>query len=317
MITRRQSLAVATTLATTLALGACGDSSSTSKAASGPLKDVTVSSASGKAPAVTLEPKPLKVTETTRRVLKEGSGEVVKGDELVSLKYAIVNGTTGEAVEDNYVGSKPNLGLNLGESGLLPGLSKGLKGVKTGSQVLVAMPPKDAFGDNGNAGAKIKATDTVVFVFDVLSKVTPLAEATGTAIAPKAGLPTVKWVKGKPATITPPKTTAPTETVVQPLIQGSGPAVKKGQTVQVTYTGALWKDGKNFDSSFNRPPGTFEFPVGQGQVIKAWDSSVEGQKVGSRLLLVVPPKDGYGSKGADGISATDTLVFVVDILAAY
>ena len=40
--------------------------------------------------------------------------------------------------------------------------------------------------------------------------------------------------------------------------------------------------------------------------------------MGSRLLLVVPPKDGYGAAGSPPkISGTDTLVFVVDILAAY
>ena len=41
-------------------------------------------------------------------------------------------------------------------------------------------------------------------------------------------------------------------------------------------------------------------------------------RLGSRVLLVVPPKDGYGAAGSPPkISGTDTLVFVVDILAAY
>jgi len=53
-------------------------------------------------------------------------------------------------------------------------------------------------------------------------------------------------------------------------------------------------------------------------VIKAWDSQLVGQPVGSRVLLVVPPADGYGAAGSPPkISGTDTLVFVVDILAAY
>jgi peptidylprolyl isomerase len=45
---------------------------------------------------------------------------------------------------------------------------------------------------------------------------------------------------------------------------------------------------------------------------------VVGQTVGSRVLLVVPPADGYGAAGSAsvGIDGTDTLVFVVDILAA-
>ena len=61
-----------------------------------------------------------------------------------------------------------------------------------------------------------------------------------------------------------------------------------------------------------------KFPLGQGQVIKGWDSGLAGQKVGSRVLLVIPPAEGYGTAGSPPkIAGTDTLVFVVDILAAY
>lgn len=58
--------------------------------------------------------------------------------------------------------------------------------------------------------------------------------------------------------------------------------------------------------------------IGEGQVIKGWDTGLVGQTVGSRVLLVIPPAGGYGSAGASkaGVNGTDTLVFVVDILAA-
>ena len=56
----------------------------------------------------------------------------------------------------------------------------------------------------------------------------------------------------------------------------------------------------------------------QGQVITGWDNGLVGQKVGSRVLLVIPPADGYGTAGSPPkIKGTDTLVFVVDILDAY
>ncbi len=139
-------------------------------------------------------------------------------------------------------------------------------------------------------------------------------------MAPKAGLPTVTMNPGKPATITVPKgAKAPTKTIVQPLIEGTGPEVKKGQTVRVAYTGALLKDGSVFDASASHPEQpAFDFLVGSGQVIKGWDNGLQGQKVGSRVLLVIPPAEGYGTAGSPPkISGTDTLVFVVDILAAY
>ena len=57
--------------------------------------------------------------------------------------------------------------------------------------------------------------------------------------------------------------------------------------------------------------------IGQGQVIEGWDKGLVGKKVGSRVLLVIPPEQGYKDKaqGAD-IPANSTLVFVVDILGA-
>jgi len=54
-------------------------------------------------------------------------------------------------------------------------------------------------------------------------------------------------------------------------------------------------------------------------VIPGWDTGLAGQTVGSRVMLVIPPKDGYGKAGASqaGINGTDTLVYVVDILGAF
>ena len=62
-----------------------------------------------------------------------------------------------------------------------------------------------------------------------------------------------------------------------------------------------------------------EFPIGAGRLIKAWDNGIPGQTVGSRLLIVVQPADGYGAAGSPqaGIKGTDVLVFVLDILDAY
>ena len=55
-----------------------------------------------------------------------------------------------------------------------------------------------------------------------------------------------------------------------------------------------------------------------GAVVFGSDQGLVGQTVGSRVLLVVPPKDAYGSAGQSqaGIKGTDTLVFVVDIISA-
>lgn len=312
---RRFPALTAVALAATLALTGCGDSKDAQPSV---LDKITVTGGSDTtAPTVTVNPKPLSVTETTTRVVKAGTGAPVKGDEIVSLKYVLLNGKDSSVLDTNF--GKQNLGLNLGAADLLPGLKKGLLNQKIGSRVLVAMPPKDAFGTQGNTEIKVGGTDTVVFLMDVLSATKPLASAEGKEVKPAAGLPTVKVEGNETAQITIPKgAKPPTKTVGQLLIEGSGAKVQAGQTIRVTYTGALWKDGSVFDSSAKAPNKYFETSIGTQQVIKAWDTQLVGKTVGSRVLMIVPPADGYGAAGSPPkISGTDTLVFVVDILAAF
>ena len=55
-----------------------------------------------------------------------------------------------------------------------------------------------------------------------------------------------------------------------------------------------------------------------GQVVAGWDKTLVGATVGSRMIVAIPPGDGYGEQGNPqaGIKGTATLYFVVDILAA-
>jgi peptidylprolyl isomerase len=93
--------------------------------------------------------------------------------------------------------------------------------------------------------------------------------------------------------------------------------VKKGDDIAVQYTGVIWRTGQVFQSSWAQDL-PFTTPIGEGQVIAGWDAGLVGQTVGSRVLLVIPGADAYGSAGSStvGIKGGDTLAFVVDILAA-
>jgi peptidylprolyl isomerase len=102
------------------------------------------------------------------------------------------------------------------------------------------------------------------------------------------------------------------------LTEGDGRKVAKGDLLVADYLGKVYKSGKVFDNSYDRKlPAAF--PIGSGGVIDGWDKSLVGVNAGSRVLMVVPPKDGYGKKGNPdaGIKGTDSLVFVVDVIASY
>ena len=239
-------------------LAACSSAKTEVKA--NPLDVVTVGG-NAKAPSLALKTKPLSVKATTTKVVTAGTGAKLAKTNAITFNYVLVNGKDGKQIESSF--GKQAAGMDLSSASLLPGLSKGLTGQKLGSRLLVAIPPADAFGAQGNAQAGFGPKDTVLFLIDLVAASTPLTSAKGAAVPPKAGLPTATVVGGKPAVILVPKTAAPTKLVVQPLIKGTGPAVESGQTVTFQYTGVLW-DGTPFDSSWeNGAP--FTTMIGTGR----------------------------------------------------
>jgi FKBP-type peptidyl-prolyl cis-trans isomerase len=97
------------------------------------------------------------------------------------------------------------------------------------------------------------------------------------------------------------------------LKKGHGPTPKTGQTVTVNYTGKLM-DGTVFDAS-SKHGGTFDFKIGEGQVIKGWDEGVATMRPGGTRKLIIPPDLGYGAQGAGGVIPPNaTLVFIIDLI---
>lgn len=122
-----------------------------------------------------------------------------------------------------------------------------------------------------------------------------------------------------PAKKTRPKVTAPNgappaQLEIKELEAGTGAEAKAGDKVTVQYVGVNYKNGKEFDASWNRGE-PFSFTLGASEVIPGWDQGVEGMKVGGRRELVIPPELAYGETGAPPtIPPNETLVFVIDLL---
>lgn len=129
-------------------------------------------------------------------------------------------------------------------------------------------------------------------------------------------LPQASGTFGEKPVLSFPENSAPEELTVEVLEQGTGDEVRAGQNIDVHYLGQVWGGGI-FDNSYDRRS-SIQFPIGVGAVISGWDESLVGQQIGSRVLVSIPPHQGYGPNGnpGAGIRGTDTLVFVVDIIGA-
>ncbi len=109
--------------------------------------------------------------------------------------------------------------------------------------------------------------------------------------------------------------TPPKELKTKVISEGDGAKLKNGDVTQVNYLGQQYDSTKPFDNSFDRKQ-PFDLTLGAGMVIQGWEKGLIGQKVGSRVQLVIPPDLGYGAQGQGDIKPNATLVFVVDILKA-
>jgi peptidylprolyl isomerase len=100
------------------------------------------------------------------------------------------------------------------------------------------------------------------------------------------------------------------------LFEGDGPVVVKGNAIVVNYLGQVYGGEKPFDENFSTGTPT-SFAIGTGAVVKGWDKALVGATVGTRMVIAVPPDLGYGEAGNPdaGIKPTDTLYFLIDVLA--
>ncbi len=299
---------LATCLAVTALAAGCGDDEPTAQTATG-LDAVEVTGDAGEQPSLEFE-EPFEVTSTSSRLIDEGDGDAIADGTVVRFHFVFVNGRDGNELSSSFDGEPAEIVF---EDSLMPGIHQGLEGVHAGSRVLVGVAPADGLGPDPSQG--VRETDTLLFFAEIIDVRIPLARAEGDTVPPVSGLPTVELGDDGAPTITVPGGTPPDALVAQPLIEGEGAVVEAGQTITVHYTGVLWDGGEGFDSSWDATPATFE--IGTGKVIAGWDEGLVGRRVGSQVLLVVPPDKGYGDDGSgDAIPPGATLVFVVDLLDA-
>lgn len=320
--------AVALSAILALSLVACstnsGDSADASCAATSAgshSESITVSGKFGEEPTVKM-PAKFEAATTERSILIAGKGEPAVDGMSVTTHYSMHNAATGEpievAVDSSWLEETFPISAELNVQ--LPGLYKALHCAKAGDRTVTVVPARELFAENGPLFG-IGETDTVVFVMDV-SKVekTPQPEPIPQATAETLSLPTPgAWVDNVPTVdlsgdipvVTIPETAAPSELQVKVIKEGDGALVMglTGVSVTVDYQGTSWESGEIFDQSFGRAPATF--PV--SGVVQGFAAAMVDQKVGSIVLVTMPPEYAYGPAGSGHALSGQTLVFLIEI----
>ena len=309
---RRLPFLVPVLLTLSLGLAACGDEATPAEPTKKRLDAVEIAGAVGEEPEVTWSSQ-MTAGKIESETLIAGEGaKLADGDQVLAHLW-IGNGfTEAKAFSTHDEDATAEL-VTIDDQ--LPPFLAAINGATIGSRIAVTSSAEEAFGPAGNAQLGIGNKDSVLVVIDLASGIDE--GPTGTRPPAPAWVPPLEFNKGAVSGFDfegVPQPTAELQKAV--LFQGEGAVVETGNAIVVRYLGQVFGGKKPFDENFSTGTPT-SFAIGTGAVIKGWDQTLVGATVGTRMVIAVPPDLGYGEEGNPdaGIKRTDTLYFVIDVLA--
>lgn len=286
----------------------------------------------------------MEVTDEQTDVLVEGEGDTLAEGDRVMVNLLVSNGFTHQTVVDTFGDTAAGSSLVVGEAGepqsfgdvLLGAVADDLDGLAVGTRLAITTNAEEAFGDvRYNLGpVGIGSEDGLLMIVEAAS--VPLETADGAEQDVPGWVPGVSSRNnGNPkdldfSGLTEPK---PADDLrVATLIQGDGPELETGDVATVRYLGQVFGADEPFDQAYagNTDPLDVALIVPDEEaepdpatlstnVIEGWVQGLTGVSVGSRVVIQIPPRLGYGEEAGNpdaGIGPDDTMYFVVDVLGA-
>lgn len=275
---------------------------------------IEVSGAIGEAPELVM-PDAEPPDELTLEVLEEGDGAPVRACDFVSVDYYGQKWVAGDDTTDNVFDQSFDRGdpfrTTLGVGSVIKGWDAGLNGIPVGSRVLLSVPPEYAYGDE-ESGHDLGG-ETLVFVVDVVDRVAA-AEATvsGEPVSDlPQGLPAVAGEGQEEPEIDFTGAEAPARSDAQLLVAGDGAEIKENIVVKMVQ--APYGDGE-VTSTWQIGQGPLgRWPNGSPVTINdlpGLADALDGQKVGSRVLVRIGSEDNTQTEG-------EALAIVIDVVGTY
>jgi hypothetical protein len=268
----------------------------------------------------------------TKRVevssLKKGSGLLLGEHDVADIQLSLYTAADGKLVgstgmQSGYV-KAAELQTDVGSS--TNAISRALLCARVGTRVVTVLTAAQYFGTAAESTSNgVTPSTVIVAVADIVNGYR--GRATGILQPLQSGFPSVVTAGDGTPGLTldlqePPKTLQ-----YEVVRGGSGKKVKAGQEVLLQVQGVEWTDPApttTFDSTWtSHTPRFYKLTAlaknKGGQFLdKGSVKALVGQRVGSQILVVVPPKAGYPSgKAPSGYPSGSTLIFVYDILGTY
>lgn len=283
--------------------------------AAGEIDGVSFEGAVGEGLTATWDSAIEKPTTTEATTLVEGDGEEIADGASVSSYVWLGNATTQEEVFNGYSTGTPEPLKNDGQLGEV--FDQLFEGATYGSRVAAVTTPDDLLGAGAGEQLGVDADATLVIVVDLVEEMQTSPEPTDDQAqdADPEQQPTIVEKDGKPTGldfegVDEPALDTPVQRVV--LKEGDGQAIKASDEITIDYLGATYDADAPFDESYSRGEPLTSALSG---LIRGWTIGLTGVKVGSRVLLQIPPAYGYGEQGSGAIAPNSTLWFVIDVIS--
>ena len=273
-------------------------------------------------------PTPLVVKNGGSQVTQDdaGTGAKIQNGDQVDFQYTVFSGKTGEALGTSGFGASGSAtpraaAITSSKGKATNSLVRSLLCATSGERYTLVTTAKDGFGAGALTSNGVTDSQTLVVVVEVEDHF--LGKANGVNQLPKDGLPSVVTaVDGQPGIVIQ-EIDEPKDLSIATIKAGSGAVVKKGATVHVKYTGWTWPAAGEKPTTWDQTTWdndqAVDLPVTStadgGSLPVGLYQAILGAKVGSQVLAVIPPKDGFASGSApSGVDADSTLIMVIDIL---
>lgn len=305
-------------------LAACGKSNELSQPE--PQGEVTVTGEFNKVPEVKWS-KDFAAGDLTAKVLIEGKGEkVTQATKSIDVNYYLASAEgTPEQAYSTYATGATALTYEKVE-GYPAAWNELFSGKYTiGSRVLITGWAQNTFGEEGFPTYGLGRNDSAIFVVDIVKASPPPPTAAVDKVAKvtevqKADLPTISTDPKNWHTVTGMNFTGVPDhdnngdVLIRYIHRGKGAKLTAKSTVSAHYYGSLYGSKTPFDSSFKTGKPA-DFPL--DGVIQGWKDGLTGVPVGSRVILGIPSRYGYGEGGsAPSIPANAYLYFYVEVVSA-